>query len=347
MRILLGTLSLALAVPLTALPASATSSQAEPEWQAVDVGTSQRLRGLDAVDRDTAWVGGSDGGVWRTTDAGATWEDVSPPDASGLLFRDVEAMDAERATVLAIGEGDASRIYRTENGGEDWELAFVNDEPRAFYNCMDFFPGGNRGLAVSDPVDGKFRILGTDDGGESWQVLPDAGMPAAVDGEFNFAASGTCLVTAGRSAFMASGGAASRIFRSDDGGLTWSVADAPIPASEAGGVFSLAFDNPRHGVAVGGDYLAPENGADASGFTRDGVSWIGGGDLGGYRSGTDFVSGTRSTVLAVGPSGSDVSHDGGRSWTTFSDTGFDSVVCTPGGGCWASGSAGRVARLDR
>lgn len=345
MRILLGTLSLALAVPLTALPASATPTPSEPEWQAVDVDTSQRLRGLDAVDRDTAWVGGSDGGVWRTTDAGSTWEDVSPPDAAGLLFRDVEAMDAERATVLAIGEGDASRIYRTENGGEDWELAFVNDEPTAFYNCMDFFPGGHRGLAVSDPVDGKFRILGTDDGGASWQVLPDAGMPAAVDGEFNFAASGTCLVTAGRSAFMASGGAASRIFRSDDGGLSWSVSDAPIPATDAGGVFSLAFDNPRHGVAVGGDYLAPENGADASGFTRDGVSWTGGGDLAGYRSGADFVSGTRATVIAVGPSGSDISHDGGRAWTTFSDTGFDSVVCTPGGGCWASGSAGRVARL--
>ena len=34
-------------------------------------------------------------------------------------------------------------------------------------------------------------------------------------------------------------------------------------------------------------------------------------------------------------------------WTTFSDTGFDSVQCTPDGGCWASGSGGRVATLAR
>ncbi len=350
MRILLGTLSLALAVPLvgsTAAAAPPSGSGPELAWHHVDVATDQGLRGLDAVDRRTAWVGGSDGGVWRTTDGGATWDDVRPTGSEGLLFRDVEAENAKQATVLAIGEGEASRTYRTENGGEDWELTFVNDEPRAFYNCMDFFAGGRVGLAVSDPVDGRFRIIRTTDGGDSWAVLPDAGMPAAVDGEYNFAASGTCLVTVGRVAYMASGGAASRVFRSDDQGLTWTVTEAPIPATDAGGVFSLSFKNPRQGVAVGGDFLAPDNGVDASGSTRDGRSWSGGGDLGGYRSGADHVYGERRTVVAVGPSGSDVTRDGGRTWTTFSDTGFDSVVCTPDKSCWASGSGGRVARLHR
>ena len=99
--------------------------------------------------------------------------------------------------MLAIGEGDASRIYTTFDGGRNWRLAFVNDDPAAFYDCMDFFAGGRRGLALSDPVDGKFRIAATDDWGRSWHVLPDAGMPPAVAGEFAFAASGTCLVTSG------------------------------------------------------------------------------------------------------------------------------------------------------
>ena len=70
-------------------------------------------------------------------------------------------------------------------------------------------------------------------------------MPPAVAGEFAFAASGTCLVTSGRDAWFATGGGASRVFHSRDGGLTWTVAAAPIPAAEAGGVFSLAFRNPR------------------------------------------------------------------------------------------------------
>jgi hypothetical protein len=52
-------------------------------------------------------------------------------------------------------------------------------------------------------------------------------------------------------------------------------------------------------------------------------------------------------VLAVGPGGSDVSLDGGRHWTPFDSGSFDSVDCTPGGSCWASGAGGRVARLSR
>ena len=39
-------------------------------------------------------------------------------------------------------------------------------------------------------------------------------------------------------------------------------------------MFSLAFRNPREGVMVGGDFTAPDNGVDASGFTRDGgATW--------------------------------------------------------------------------
>jgi BNR/Asp-box repeat. len=168
-------------------------------------------------------------------------------------------------------------------------------------------------------------------------------MPPAVPGEFGFAASGTCLVTAGQHAWFASGGAASRIFHSTDGGLTWSVTDAPVPAGDTSGVYSLAFRGPRHGVAVGGDFLVPEAGV-ASGVTRDGVTWSAGGAPNGYRSGVDWLG---RTLIAVGPTGSDLSFDGGRSWNRFDTTRYDAVVCTDDGACWASGPAGSVARLTR
>ena len=38
---------------------------------------------------------------------------------------------------------------------------------------------------------------------------------------------------------------------------------------------------------------------------------------GGYRSGVDWVPGALLMAIAVGTSGSDVTYDGGRSWTTF------------------------------
>ncbi|MGH3496084.1 MAG: WD40/YVTN/BNR-like repeat-containing protein [Nocardioidaceae bacterium] len=340
------------AAVLAPVPASASHRDGHhrtPSWMPVPTGSTQQFRGLDAVNRRVAWVGGSDGAVLRTTNGGATWKDVSPRNTTGLLFRDVEARDARHASVLAIGVQTASRIYTTRNGGRTWKLAFVNHDPNAFYDCMAFFPGGRRGLAVSDPVNGKFRIIATNDAGLSWRVLPSRGMPPAANGEFGFAASGTCLVTSSsRDAWLASGGSVARIFHSADGGRHWSVADQPIPANPdgAGGVFSLAFRDRDDGVAVGGDFNAPDNGVKMSArLVRHGRHWASGGNLSGYRSGVAWVRGRPDTVVAVGPNGSDVSFNGARRWTRFDGADYDAVSCTPDGSCWASGPNGAVARL--
>ena len=343
------------AVALVALSAPVASAAPPPSpadlaWSVQTVDADQSFRGLDAVDRDTAWVTGASltGGaakVYRTGDGGTTWKDVSPPGSTGLNFRDVEAQDARTATVLAIGEGEASRIYRTTDGGSTWTETFRNAEPAAFYNCMDFYPGGRRGLAVSDPVDGKFRIISTDDGGRSWTVLPDAGMPDST-GEANFSASGDCLTITGRDAWFGSGGAASRVFHSTDRGLTWTATDSGIPAGEAAGVFGLAFANPRQGIAVGGDFSAPADGVDATSTTRDGDRWSSAGDL--THLGEDAAY-LRRLLVVVGESGavggSSASADGGRTWTRFSEVGFHTLDCTPDGSCWAAGGRGRLGTL--
>jgi photosystem II stability/assembly factor-like uncharacterized protein len=356
MRRILGLVSLLLSLVLSDALAAYAPAEAKVHpslsWTVTTVGSDQELRGLAPVGHDTAWVSGDSGGVWRTTDGGSTWQDVSPPGSTeDTLYRDIEATDADHAWLLAIGEGEDSAILRTTDGGATWMTTFVNDDPNAFYDCMAVWPGGRNGIAMSDPPDGKFRIIRTHDFGRSWSVVPNSGMPPAADGEFGFAASGTCLVTAGaRDAFLASGGAASRIYRSHDRGTTWTAVDSPISASPAGGTFGLAFRNPRQGLAVGGDYTAPDNGAQASAYTRNGGhSWTGGGDLGGYRSGVAFVSGTPRTAIAVGTSGSDVTYDSGRTWAALGsgDDGFDAVQCVPGGACWASGAGGRVGVLHR
>jgi photosystem II stability/assembly factor-like uncharacterized protein len=325
-------------------------------WRQSVVDPDQGFRGLDAVDRRTAWVtGGSatDGGpgrVFRTTDGGRTWKDVSPPDTGGLLFRDVEARSGRVAVVLAIGAGDASRIYRTTDGGAHWTAAFVNDDPAAFYDCMAFYPGGRRGLALSDPVDGRFRILATRDAGRSWRVLSSRGMPDSST-EFGFAASGDCLVTAGRTAYFGSGGGASRVFRSDDFGRTWSASESGIPAGESAGVFGLTFRSPRHGIAVGGDFADPTDGVDAVSTTSDGRSWHSAGDLTHLAEDVAYLPHHARLLVVTGESGAvmgtSVSADGGRSWRRVSDVGYHALDCTSDGSCWAAGGNGRVARLAR
>jgi hypothetical protein len=91
---------------VTAVPTAQAQQSGDPHWVVIPTGSTQQFRGLDAVDRDTAWVGGSDGQVLRTTDGGDSWQVVSPEGTTGLLFRDVEAHSALRASVMAIGEGD-------------------------------------------------------------------------------------------------------------------------------------------------------------------------------------------------------------------------------------------------
>ncbi|MEV6204159.1 oxidoreductase [Streptomyces sp. NPDC051771] len=337
---------------LAAPTAPATAASADG-WRLTPTGTDARFRGLAAVDRRTAWAAGSRGTVLRTTDAGHGWHNVSPPGAEGLELRDVEAFDARGAVVLAIGEGEASRLLRTEDGGATWTEAFRNTDPRAFYDCVTFFDR-RHGLALSDPVDGRFRILATRDGGGSWEVLPDSGMPAALPGEAGFAASGQCLVTApggGKDVWFATGGAATaRIFHSADRGRTWTVSDSPVPAGDpARGVFALAFRDRGHGLAVGGDYRAGQPSPRAAAVTGDGGrTWTPAGTPPpAYRSGVAWLPHSRTAALAVGPTGTDLTRDGGRSWRTVDTGSYDTVDCAPDGGCWASGEKGRIARLAR
>jgi photosystem II stability/assembly factor-like uncharacterized protein len=317
-------------------------------WHDTPTGSAARLRGLSAVSATTAWASGSLGTVLRTTDRGATWQQVGPPGTQDLQFRDIEAFDADHAVILSIGPGSDSRIYVTADGGQTWALTFVNPDPNAFFDCMTFYDS-RRGLALSDPPDGlHFRVIATDDGGLSWHVT-GAQMPEALPGEFAFAASGQCITTDhGRRAWFGTGGAAqARVFRSDDGGASWSVAPTPLNSGPTAGIFALAFRGQQHGLAVGGDFLAETASPDNFARTADGgASW----NLlpaapPEYRSGATWLDG--HTALAVGPSGSDVSTDAGATWQRFDDGSLDTVDCARPTACWASGANGRVAYLVR
>lgn len=335
-----------LALAATSL-AFAPGGKTDFSWQLTPTGSTARLRGLSVVSASVVWASGSGGTVLRTVNGGATWQNVSPPGTTNLQFRDIEAFDADSAVILSIGPGDESRVYVTSNGGQTWTLAFVNEDPNAFYDCMAFFDR-HRGLALSDPVQGRFRILATSNGGRSWHVV-NADMPPALPGEFAFAASGQCITTVGgRDVFFGTGGdAVARVFRSEDRGRTWHVSPTPIRSGPSAGIFALAFRDPRHGLAAGGDFLLPAASPDALALTGDGgVTWQLVSDAPNeYRSGAHWVTG--KVAIIVGPTGSDASADGGRSWRSFDSGSFDTVDCAGGWVCWASGEQGRVAYLVR
>ncbi len=201
-----------------------------------------------------------------------------------------------------------------------------------------------------DPVEGRFVVLRTVDGGASWLRVPAEGMPRANAKEAAFAASGTCVAVEGDDlAWFATGGEqGARVFRTSDGGETWSAVETPLRHDAASaGIFSIAFADARRGVAVGGDFRKPEEAVDNAAVTADGgLSWraVQGAGPRGFRSGAAWGPDGR-VVVAVGTSGSDWSVDGGESWMPLGDVGYNAVRFSPGGAAWAVGPEGRIAKL--
>lgn len=323
----------------------AAGGTAEAQWTAQASGTTASLRGVSAVSARVAWASGTGGTVLRTVDGGATWRADTVPGAAALDFRDVEALDADRAWVLSIGNGSASRIYRTTDGGRSWALQFTNRDTTAFFDCLAFWDERS-GIAVSDPVRGRLVLLLTTDGGARWTPLDSASAPAALEGEGAFAASGTCLVTRARAHAWIATAFGARVLRSADEGRSWAESRTPLASGAAAkGVFSLAFADTLRGVAVGGDYSAPSDTAGTAAFTTDGgATWTAAAPSPrGYRSGAAWVPGT-TTVVAVGTSGTDLSRDGGRTWTPVDATSLNAVAFAPGGTGWGVGPRGTIVK---
>ncbi|MFZ1700752.1 MAG: hypothetical protein WBO10_03575 [Pyrinomonadaceae bacterium] len=315
------------------------------QWIKQDVETATSFRGLSVVNEKVIWASGTAGTVIRTTDAGKTWKVFAVPGAEKLDFRDIEAFDANTAYILSIGNGDSSRVYKTTDGGETWKLQFQNDSETAFFDAIACWDKSNC-LAMSDPVDGAFLLISTANGGDKWEQVVTSKKPATIDGEAAFAASGTCLMTLGKTnAFIVSGGKDARVFRSSDRGKTWDVVKAPIISGTSGsGIFSIAMHDSKNGVAVGGNYEIPKDSKGSLAFTDDGgATWTAGKGLGGYRSGVAYVD--AQTIIAVGTNGSDRSLDGGKTWESLDNLNYNSVQAKGKKAIWAVGPKGWVAVL--
>jgi photosystem II stability/assembly factor-like uncharacterized protein len=269
------------------------------------------------------------------------------PGAETLDFRDIQAVDEQTVYLLSIGTGNSSRIYKTTDGGAQWKLLFTNPDPKGFFDALAFWDA-NHGIVVGDPVDGHFVVLTTADGGSHWERRTT---PPAMPNEGAFAASGTCLITTGkRDAWFATGGpGGARVFHSRDRGATWTVVATPIRNDAvAAGVFSLAFSDSRHGVAVGGDYSKPEDAERNVAVTSDGGRiWTEppGQHPKGFRSAVMYLPG-RKVWVAVGTSGSDISSDDGKSWKPFDAGAYNAISVANGQSAWAAGPSGRIAALQ-
>ena len=296
------------------------------------------MRGVAVVDVNNVWASGTGGTVIRSSDGGTTWKMVRVPNADSLDFRDLAAFDANSAFVLSAGED--GRIYRTQDGGATWQLVFRNAIKGAFFDCFDFYDA-KHGVAMSDPVNGKFVVFRTENG-KDWKQLGNT--PAAGSNEAAFAASGTCIkYFKPNQVFIASGGGAqTHIFISSDRGDHWNAVATPVVAGEAAaGIFSMAWRDAAVGVAIGGNYQKPAEDAVVAVTHNGGVSWNPAGR-------TPYVSGAafcQDVLVASGTAGTRISRDLGVTWQKVDAVEYNAVQCA-GATAYLVGPRGHVARLD-
>ena len=342
--ILLG-VALAACAPVGSTP----PSPAQASRTAQQSNSTALLIAVSAVSDSIAWVSGSGGTVLRTVDGGTTWHAGKVPGADSLQFRDVHALDANHAWVLSIGPGPSSRIYYTADGGTNWSLQYTNQDPDAFYDCFGFWDA-SRAIVVGDAVKGHTGILTTDDGGLHWNPTPPVTTPTAPAGEGSFAASGTCLVTGagGRAWIVAADSIRSRVILSGDYGRTWGSVTLPLTSRAGSGAQSIAFNDAKHGMALGGGTTAKAGDENVAITSDGGFTWALGGRLpftSGAWGGVYVPGAKRPTVVAVGPRGAAWSRDDGATWVTIDTLNYWSVgFASPDAG-WAVGTRGRITKL--
>ena len=308
-----------------------------------ETSTDASLRGLSGVDENTAWASGANGTVLRTINGGASWQNVSVPGADSVDFRDIEGFSAEEAIILSAGS--PGLIYKTSDGGKTWNLVHEDRRPEIFFDAMDFWDRKS-GIAFSDAIDGQVVIISTGDYGESWQSLSG---PEALPGEGGFAASGTCLTTAGDSlVWIALGTPKSRVIYSTNRGKTWDVFNTPMAQDVAGaGIFSLAFSSAEYGIAVGGNYLQPNDSTKVISYTEDGgMTWrlIKNSGVNGFKSAIANIRGTENWLCA-GPTGVNYSSNNGKNWQIIDTTAYHTIEVLKNRTGWLSGADGKIARI--
>ncbi len=277
--------------------------------------SSASYRGLSVVDDNTAWLSGSNGWIGISTDGAKSWKFTQIEGLENFSIRSVYAFDNKKAVVA--NAGSPANILLTIDGGITWKNVYTNESEVAFFDGIDFW-NENEGLIYGDAIDGKMLLLQTNDGGNSWTEL--ANRPSLNEGEASFAASGTGIRCIGKKkVIVATGGITSRLWVSEDKGNTWSTLDPPIIQGEnTTGIYSVAMDGSKI-IIVGGNYTKPTLSHKHNLYSTDGgKTWLTPTEaVHGYRECVEFIS--KNTLLSTGPTGTDISMDGGQNWQVVSD----------------------------
>ncbi|MEO6671113.1 MAG: oxidoreductase [Ferruginibacter sp.] len=302
-------------------------------------GAKTSIRGLSAVNDKTVWVSGSNGMVGLSIDSGNNWKWITVKGYEKTEFRDIEAFDAKTAIIMGIDS--PAYILKTTDAGENWKLVFEAHTRGMFLDAMEFW-NDQSGIFIGDPINGKFVIGRTFDGGNTWRSIPDANRPLADSGEACFASSGTNIRKLNKAeAVFISGGSSSHFFIRDK-----KIKLPILQGTTSTGANSIAVKNSKTMMVVGGDFTMKDSSAKNCFFTNDaGSTWrspvV---PPHGYRSCIEWLK--KTNWISCGLNGVDYSTDDGKTFTWISKDGYH--VCRKakkGKMVFFAGGGGRIGKL--
>jgi photosystem II stability/assembly factor-like uncharacterized protein len=325
--------------------ATALKFSKQPAVQILTSGTKTSIRGLSVVNDNVVWVSGSNGTVGKTTNGGKSWNWMTVDGFEKSDFRDIEAFDGATAVIMAVAE--PAYILKTNDGGKTWKVVYENKTKGMFLDAMEFW-NEQAGIVIGDPINGKFFVARTFDGGDTWQDIPFDKRPGADSGEACFAASGTNIRPLDRDeAVFVSGGARSRLFTKNTPVLL-----PLIQGKETTGANSVAvWDNKKLNggkkmIVVGGDFNDASSTEKNCFYTNDGgKTWVAPATAPhGYRSCVEYIS--KNELVSCGLNGVDYSSDSGKNWNWINKDSFN--VCRAsktGTAFYIAGNNGTIAKL--
>lgn len=275
-----------------------------------------RMTGLDRPEGQplTLYAAAADGGVWRTTDGGATWETLT--DFEKTLSGGAILLDPSNPSVIYFGTGEGNGaidnypgvgVLKSSDGGATWtesnrfssavrRLAMHRSEPSRIYAA------GDSGCYLST------------DAGATFSLISAPGLPTN-------AAASDVLVRPDNADWVYCaiwGGPDGGIYRSTDRGATWSLLTEGLPAKGSVGRIALAVSKSNPDVLIagidtaGGTVYKTVNGGDQWTRLDDSAGFCGGQCWYDIAVGIDAAN---PDVMFAGGIDTFRSTDGGATWT--------------------------------
>ncbi|MBL8067131.1 MAG: hypothetical protein JNM28_01660 [Armatimonadetes bacterium] len=185
---------------------------------------------FNPLDPQTFYIGGSNGGVWKTTDGGVNWSTTS--DGWPLMGVSSLAVHPNNPDIVLAGTGDfyggdvtGIGVMRSTDAGATWVRTGLN-MGSSYIPGLAFDPDTpNVVLAVAGRTGGATRgVYRSTDSGQNWTEV------VTTDQDWSYVDFGALRGDGTRTVWAVAGGTAT-IVKSNDHGATWTSVTSPVSGS--------------------------------------------------------------------------------------------------------------------